>query len=103
MVYAARTMDPQAKFKGLLARIFSNAEVDETERSELGEFIAGGLLTNAEREAVVRSFIATSWKSANADGVLSEVEKKRLRSIAEELKLTPQELPTGWAALVTPS
>ncbi len=64
MVYAAPTMDPQAKLKGLLA---------------------------------------TSWKSANADGVLSEVEKKRLQSIAEELKLTQQELPTGWAALVIPS
>ena len=54
-------------------------------------------------QAKLKGLLATSWKSANADGVLSEVEKKRLQSIAEELKLTQQELPTGWAALVIPS
>jgi uncharacterized tellurite resistance protein B-like protein len=94
-------MDHQAKFKGLMARIFSNAEVDEAERRELQDFISLGLLTAAERDVVVQSFTATTWKSANADGVLSEVEKKRLRSIADELKLAPEDLPPAWAALLT--
>lgn len=90
-------MDSKAKFKGLLARIFSNAEVDEAERAELLEFLASGALTVDERSEVVASFVSTTWKTASADGRLSENETKRLRAIASTLALVKSDLPSGWA------
>lgn len=90
-------MDPKAKFKGLLARIFSNADVDEAERAELLDFLASGALSQPERREVVDAFVATTWKTANADGKLSEIETQRLRTIASILGLGRDDLPAGWA------
>ncbi len=89
-------MDSKARFKGLLARIFSNAEVDETERAELLEFLSGGALTIEERREVVAGFVSTTWKTANADGKLSSIETTRLQSIARTLGLTKADVPSGW-------
>ena len=90
-------MDSKARFKGLLARIFSNTEVDEAERAELLDFLSGGALTVDERREVVAAFVGTTWKAANADGKLSAGETTRLQSIATTLGLTKADVPSGWA------
>lgn len=96
-------MDPRRTFKGLLARIFTDAVVDETERGELLDFLASGALSPSERAEVAAEFVATTWKTANADGVLSEREKARLRAIVDVLSLEKSTLPAAWAELITGS
>lgn len=93
-------MDPRRQFKGLLARIFSDAVVDESERGELLDFLASGALTPAERAEVVSEFVATTWKGTNADGVVSDREKQRCREIVKVLGLERSSLPAAWAAII---
>jgi uncharacterized tellurite resistance protein B-like protein len=90
-------MDPKRKLKGMLARIFSDAEAEESERSELAAYLASGALSAAEVQEVVRDFVATTWKITMADGVISDVEKKRLREIVAVLRLDRTDLPEEWA------
>jgi uncharacterized tellurite resistance protein B-like protein len=90
-------MDPKRKLKGMLARIFSDAAAEESERSELAAYLASGALSATEVQEVVRDFVATTWKITMADGVISEVEKKRLREIVAVLRLDRADLPEEWA------
>jgi len=92
--------DPKRKLKGMLARIFSDADVDATEHGELTAFFASGALDAADTKEVVDAFVATTWKATNADGVVSDVEKQRLREIAAVLGLAPSALPPEWAKLI---
>jgi tellurite resistance protein len=81
----------------MLARIFSDAEVEQAERDELEAFLSSGALTAAEIADVMQDFVATTWKITMADGVVSDVEKKRLREIASVLHLDRASLPADWA------
>ncbi len=93
-------MDPRRQFKGLLARIFSDAVVDDAEHGELLDFLASGALTPPERAEVVSEFVATTWKGTSADGVVSDREKLRLREIVKVLGLDATTLPEVWATIV---
>jgi hypothetical protein len=93
-------MDAKRKLKGMLARIFSDAAAEDSERAELRTYLASGALTNAEIAEVVDDFVKTTWKITLADGVISDTEKKRLREIVEVLKLEPNELPDEWAKAI---
>ena len=93
--------DPKRRLKGLLIRIFSDAVVEESERGEFLDFLAEGLLTKEERAEVVAQFVATTWKTTIADGVVSDTEKQRLREIVAMLALDPAMLPSEWARLVS--
>ena len=96
-------MDPKRKLKGMLARIFSDAVAEESEREELRTFLAhldGGILTKGEVREVFEDFVATTWKITMADGVVSDHEKTRLREIVDVLKLDPGVLPAEWASLL---
>jgi tellurite resistance protein len=84
----------------MLARIFSDADVNASERDELNAFFASGALDAAATKEVVDGFVATTWKAASADGVITDIEKQRLREIAAVLGLSRTSLPEGWAALV---
>lgn len=90
--------DPKRKFKGMLARIFSDGRAEESERTELSAFVASGALSPSEIKDVIDDFVRTTWKITMADGVVSEVERTRLRAIVEVLALSPAELPEAWAA-----
>lgn len=93
-------MDPKRKFKGLLARIFSDAKVEPDEQAELSSFIASGTLGPADIQEVLADFVQTTWKITVADGVVSELEKTRLREIVRVLQLDRALLPPEWAAIV---
>ncbi len=96
MVLWAYAMDAKRKFKGLLARIFSDAVADDSERDELKAFVASRLLTDDEVKEVVADFVETTWKITIADGVVSDKEKQRLREIVAVLALPPDSLPAAW-------
>ena len=89
-------MEPKRKLKGMLARIFSNAEADEAERSELETFISSGEVSPADVEEVVADFVATTWKITMADGVVSDTERARLEAIVALLGLEADSLPAEW-------
>lgn len=93
-------MDPKRKLKGMLARIFSDAVAEAAEREELKAFLSSDALTLAEVKEVFEDFVETTWKITKADGVVSEVEKQRLREIVDVLPVDSSVLPPEWAAIV---
>ena len=99
--YRAVPMDPKRKLKGMLARIFSDGAVDEGERSELKAYLSSGALAVVDVREVFEDFVATTWRITMADGVVSDVEKKRLIEIVRELGLDASVLPAEWAKIVS--
>lgn len=93
-------MDPKRKLKGMLARIFSDAVAEESERDELKAYLSSDALTLAEIKEVFEDFVQTTWKITIADGVVSDREKQRLREIVRVLALEDGVLPAEWATIV---
>jgi hypothetical protein len=91
-------MDPKRKLKGLLARIFSDATVEEAERAELKTFLASGEVSAADIKEVFDDFVKTTWKITMADGVISEKERSRMNEIVSVLGLEADALPAEWTA-----
>jgi tellurite resistance protein len=94
------SMDPKRKLKGMLARIFSDAVAEQTEREELKAYLSTSILTEGEIKDVFEDFVRTTWKITIADGVVSDREKQRLREIVSVLALEKRVLPAEWAAIV---
>ncbi len=94
--YVRKTMDDKRKLKGMLARIFSDATADVSERAELKGFLSSGKLTMAEIAEVFDDFVQTTWKITMADGAVSDVERKRLSEIVQVLGLEVESLPLEW-------
>ena len=93
-------MDPKRKLKGMLARIFSDAEVEDAERDELKAFLAESGLSKDDQREVFADFVATTWKITMADGVVSDREKTRLKEIVRILELDRAVLPSEWTQLL---
>jgi uncharacterized tellurite resistance protein B-like protein len=93
-------MDPKRKLKGMLARIFSDAVAEPSEREELKAYLSSNVLSMAEIKEVFEDFVQTTWKITIADGVVSDVEKRRLREIVNVLPVDKSVLPREWAALL---
>ena len=89
-------MDDKRKLKGMLARIFSDATAEESERAELKGYLSSGVLSMAEIKEVFEDFVQTTWKITNADGVVSDVERERLDEIVRVLGLEVDALPVEW-------
>jgi tellurite resistance protein len=94
-------MDPKRKLKGMLARIFSDAQAEGAERDELSAYLESGALKPDEIQEVFQDFVQTTWKITMADGVVSDVEKKRLREIVSVLGLAHDSLPAEWQKLLS--
>jgi tellurite resistance protein len=93
-------MDPKDALLAKLARIFSDAVVDEDERSGLRAFLASGELSASQTKEVFESFVATTWKATMEDGHISETELQRLREIIRVLQLDASVLPKAWLEAV---
>jgi uncharacterized tellurite resistance protein B-like protein len=89
-------MDDKRKLKGMLARIFSDATAEESERAELKAYLSSGALSMAEIKEVFDDFVQTTWKITMADGVVSDIERQRLNEIVEVLGLEIESLPVEW-------
>ncbi|HVH42036.1 MAG TPA: hypothetical protein VM925_06820 [Labilithrix sp.] len=93
-------MDPKRKLKGMLARIFSDAVAEDSEREELKAYLSSDVLSMSEIKEVFEDFVQTTWKITIADGVVSDREKDRLREIVRVLPVDRSVLPPEWAAIV---
>jgi tellurite resistance protein len=93
-------MDPKEALTAKLTRIFSDAVVDEDERSELRAFLASGELSASETKDVFESFVKTTWKATMEDGRISETELQRLREVIRVLNLDASVLPREWLSAV---
>ncbi len=89
-------MDDKRKLKGMLARIFSDANAEEAERAELKGYLSSGVLSMADIKEVFEDFVQTTWKITMADGVISDVERARLNEIVRVLGLEVDTLPPEW-------
>lgn len=89
-------MDDKRKLKGMLARIFSDATAEESERAELKAYLSSGALSMAEVKDVFDDFVQTTWKITMVDGVVSDVERQRLNEIVRVLGLEVDSLPVEW-------
>ena len=89
-------MDDKRKLKGMLARIFSDATAEESERAELKAYLSSGTLSMADIKDVFDDFVQTTWKITMADGVISDIERARLNEIVRVLGLARTELPEEW-------
>ncbi|MBC7052259.1 hypothetical protein G6O46_24940, partial [Salmonella enterica subsp. enterica serovar Enteritidis] len=69
-----------------------------SERAELEGYLSSGALTTAEIEEVFADFVQTTWKLTMADGVISEIERRRLNEIVRVLGLQIDSLPAEWAS-----
>jgi hypothetical protein len=86
-------MPVDKQLKGMLARVFSDADVSDAEREELRARLSSGALPQADAQATMLEFLNATFKQAMADGVLSDREKQRLRSIILELELPNSAIP----------
>ena len=93
-------MDPKRKLNGMLARIFSDAVAEDSERAELKTYLASGLLESDAIADVLVDFVQTTWKITVADGAVSDIEKQRLREIVDVLPSVRSSLPPEWQALL---
>jgi len=96
-------MDAKRKLKGMLARIFSDATAEASERAELKTYLSSGALSMAEVKEVFEDFVQTTWKITVADGVISEIEAQRLNEIVKVLGLEIADLPAEWVAALRAS
>ena len=93
-------MDSKQALLAKLAHIFSDAVVDEAEKSSLRAFLASGELSVKDLREVFEQFVSTTWKETMADNQVSELEKQRLREIVRVLGLDASILPTEWRSLL---
>ena len=80
----------------MLARIFSDATAEASERAELKAFLATSPLSADEIKATIEEFVQQTWKITLADGVITDTEKKRLKEIVDVLGLDRGALPPEW-------
>lgn len=94
-------MDPKQALLGKLTHIFSDAMVDEAEKSSLRAFLASGELSAKDLREVFEEFVATTWKEAMADRHVSDLERQRLREIVRVLGLDASILPREWRSILS--
>ena len=76
----------ELRFKGMLARVFSDAVLEDAEKGELTEAVKSGGLTNDQVKQAIFAFTATTYKHAAADGAITDRELDRLRAILAAVK-----------------
>jgi hypothetical protein len=95
--------NPELRFKGMLARVFSDAVLEDAEKAELTEAVKNGGLTVEQVKQAIFAFTATTFKHATADSVITEREADRLRAIVvmvKELGLPDDCIPADVRAAV---
>jgi tellurite resistance protein len=81
----------------MLTRIFADSVAEETELNVLIAFLSSGTMKPTEVQEVMTNFVQNTWKITIADGVVTDEEKKRLRSIVDSLGLQHSDfIPNGW-------
>lgn len=101
--YSLRMLDKDSskrRFKGMLARVFSDGVVDDSEAAEIRSFLTTGELSPDEVTGVVMDFVQTTWRVTVADSEISDRERKRLKEIVRVLEIPQSSLPPAWAQAI---
>ena len=94
--------EPSVKrFKGMLARIFSDGVLSQEERLELDGMLRMGDLDAAAIARTMSEFLHASFEHAKADGVITPREKQKLALIVRELRLPESAVPEEVKRLLT--
>lgn len=88
------------RFKGMLARVFSDAVVEDSEAAEIKAFLDSGELSPDEATGVVMDFVQTTWRVTVADSEISDKERARLKEIVRVLEIPQSLLPPAWAQAI---
>lgn len=94
--------DPKLKFKGMLARAFMDAVLDEAERAEIRAYLDSGVISKEDAHEVIEDFLSRTWSMAMADDHISEVERTRIQNIVRELGIPMTRLPLSMRPLMPP-
>lgn len=86
------------RFKGMLARVFSDGTADPQERTELELFLSSGELSPDDITEVVVDFAKTTLRITLADGKITPHERARLNEIVNVLQIPQSLLPYEWYA-----
>lgn len=89
------------RFKGMLARVFSDGVVEDSEQAEIKAFLSSGELSPDEVRDVVMDFVQTTWRLTVADSEISEREAQRLKEIVRVLEIPHASLPPEWLRAIT--
>ena len=103
MAEASDTRTLEIRFKGMLARIFSDGVVTEEERSELTRAMSSGDLPADRVQQVMIDFLSKTFRHFNADSRITDGERQKLRVIIDELKLPDACVPPEVKRALAPS
>lgn len=81
------------KLRALIERIFEDGVVEEKERDELKRLYRDGGLTVPQVKEVFAAFVSDTWGEVMSDGVVTDDERNKVRTILTELKLPANMLP----------
>ena len=89
--------DARKDLTDMLTRVFEDSVADEGELNVLIAHLMSGALSAGEVQEVMEAFVQNTWKQTMADGVISDLEKKKMRAIVDALGLQNSDtLPASW-------
>lgn len=81
----------------MLTRVFADSVAEEGELNVLIAYLMSGTLSPTDVQEVMESFVQTTWKQTMADGVITDLEKKKMRAIVDALGLANSDtVPGSW-------
>lgn len=85
-----------------LPRAMADAVLDDGERQELMGMLSSGVLTRDDVQTVFRDFLNGLHFEITIDGIVTDEERERLRSVVAALRLPTAFIPDEIHALLAP-
>jgi len=95
--FRARALERLTEF---LPRAMEDAVLDEDERKELMGMLSSGILTRDDVQTAFRDFLNGLHFEITVDGVVTDDERERLRSIVSALRVPVAFIPDEIQALI---
>jgi hypothetical protein len=88
------------RLTAFLPRAMEDSVLDEEERKELMGMLSSGILTREDVQTAFRDFLNGIHFEITVDGVVTEAERERLRSVVAALRIPPAFIPDEIQALI---
>ncbi|MDZ4696884.1 MAG: hypothetical protein SGI86_17230 [Deltaproteobacteria bacterium] len=95
--FRARAIERLTEF---LPRAMADGVLDDTERQELMGMLSSGVLTRDDVQTAFRDFLNGLHFEITVDGVVTDEERERLRSVVGSLRLPATFIPDEIHALI---
>ena len=89
------------RLAAFLPRAMEDGVLDDTERRELMGILGSGVLSKADVQAAFRDFLNGLHLEVAADGVITDDEKVRVRTVVNALRIPAAFLPPEIAEIVS--